>query len=110
MQNNSSKAMVQLLGERIRTYRLDYPMTQKELADKSGVSVRSIQNFEHGEDIQLSNFIKISKALGLGENLLVLAPDISKKPSMYLAKTKTKERVRKTKKSKETTFRWGDEE
>jgi len=110
MQDNSSKAMIRLLGERVKTYRIDYPMTQKELADKSGVSVRSIQNFEHGEDIQLSNLIKITKALGLGDNISMLVPDVSKKPSMYLEKTKKKVRVRKAVKTEETIFKWGDEE
>lgn len=109
MQNNSSKANVQLLGERLKSYRIDYPMTQKELADQSGVSVRSIQNFEHGKDIQLSNLIKITKALGLGDNFSMLIPDITKKPSMYLDNTK-KIRVRKTRKQEETVFKWGDEE
>lgn len=112
MQNNSSTAIIQLLGERIKAYRIEYPMTQKELADKSGVSVRSIQNFEHGGDIQLSNLIKILKSLGLGDNLSMLVPDVSQKPSMHLDKTKKKTRVRKAKEkteTTETTFRWGDE-
>lgn len=109
MKNNSSKAIIQLLGERVKAYRIEYPMTQKELADKSGVSIRSIQNFEHGEDIQLSNLIKITKALGLGDNLLMLVPDVSKKPSMYLEQTKKKFRVRKPIKQEDTAFKWGDE-
>lgn len=113
MQNNSANAIIQLLGERIKAYRIEYPMTQKELADKSGVSVRSIQNFEHGGDIQLSNLIKIIKSMGLGDNFTMLVPDVSQKPSMYLEKRKKKVRVRKVKektKTTETTFRWGDEE
>lgn len=110
MQNISSKAIINLLGERVRSYRIDYPMTQKELASKSGVSLRSVQNFEHGEDIQLSNFIKITKALDLGENLSMIVPDVSKKPSMYLEKTTQKSRVRKPKKQEDAIFKWGDEE
>ena len=111
MENNSSKAILLLLGERIKAYRIDYPMTQKELADKSGVSVRSIQNFEYGQDIQFHNVIKLIKALGLEDNLKLLVPDVSKKPSMYLEKTKKRVRVRKEKgtKSEDTAFQWGDE-
>jgi len=109
MQNNSSKAIIQMLSERIRAYRIDYPMTQKELAYKSGVSIRSIQNFEHGEDIQISNLIKIMKALGLDDSLSALVPDVSKKPSMYLPETKKRMRVKKTVNRKDTAFKWGDE-
>lgn len=111
MENHSSKALLLMLGERIKAYRIDYPMTQKELADKSGVSVRSIQNFENGKDIQLHNVIKLIKALDLGENLNLLIPDVSKKPSMYLEKTKKRVRVRKVKSvnAEDSTFQWGDE-
>lgn len=110
MQNNNSKAILTLLSERIKAYRIEYPMTQKELADKSGVSVRSIQNFEHGSDIQLSNLVKIMNALELGDNISMLVPDVSKRPSMFLEKTKKKERVRKAAKQTEVSFKWGDEE
>lgn len=111
MDNYSSKAVIEELAKRLRAYRIEYPMTQKELADNSGVSVRSIQNFEHGEDIQLSNLIKIITAFGLLDNLELLIPDVSKKPSMYLEKTKKRVRVRKpkTKNEKEDIFQWGDE-
>ena len=36
---------------RFKAYRISYPLTQKELSDKSGVSLRSITRFESGEDI-----------------------------------------------------------
>jgi Helix-turn-helix. len=110
MQNDSSKAIIKLLSEREKAYRIDYPMTQKELSDKSGVSIRSIQNFEHGGDIQLSNLIKITKALELGDNIAMLIPDVSKKPSMYLEKPKKRVRASKTGKAERSTFKWGDEE
>jgi transcriptional regulator with XRE-family HTH domain len=109
MQENNSRAVIQLMGERLKAYRIDYQMTQKELADRSGVSVRSIQNFEHGEDIQLSSLIKITKTLGLDGNLSMLVPDVSKRPSMYLEKTKKKMRVRKKVRPENDVFKWGDE-
>ena len=43
---------------RFKAYRISYPLTQKELSDKSGVSLRSITRFESGEDISLVNFMK----------------------------------------------------
>ena len=35
---------------RFKAYRISYPLTQKELSDKSGVSLRSITRFESGDN------------------------------------------------------------
>ena len=51
---------------RFKAYRISYPLTQKELSDKSGVSLRSITRFESGEDISLVNFMKYSGGNALG--------------------------------------------
>ena len=48
---------------RFKAYRISYPLTQKELSDKSGVSLRSITRFESGEDISLVNFMKLMNAM-----------------------------------------------
>lgn len=51
------------ISDCLKQYRINYPMTQRELADKTGISVRSISRFENGEDISLSEFLKILRAL-----------------------------------------------
>ncbi|MGL4484460.1 MAG: helix-turn-helix domain-containing protein [Anaerovoracaceae bacterium] len=108
-----SKNIIAELGERFREYRVDYPLTQAELADKSGVSTRSIARIENGEDLQLSTFIKLLSALDLENNLEYLLPDPRKRPSYYLneeAKGKKKRRA-KGKGSGESKKKniWGDE-
>lgn len=35
-----------------KEYRIQYPLTQKELAAKAGISERSITRFENGGDIK----------------------------------------------------------
>lgn len=40
-------------------------LTIRELAEKTGLSMVAISNFKAGNDIRLSNFIKIAEALGL---------------------------------------------
>ena len=100
------------LSKREKAYRIAYPMTQKELADKAGVSLRSIQYFESGREIQLSNLIKIMITLGLGENFDMLIPDMEERPSAYLARARGTVRKRVRKKNPEKnkgTFKWGDE-
>lgn len=110
MQELTSQAVLIKLSELFRKYRIDMNLSQVELSEKAGISLRSITNFENGSDIKLSNFIKILKALGLADNLKTLVPDVSKRPSSFLAAEKHKQRVRKhSKKEDSTAFRWGDE-
>jgi hypothetical protein len=63
---------------------------------------------EQGESVQLENLFKILLALGLGENIELLVPDQTKRPSFYLEKSDNRpKRVRK--KTVKNDFRWGDE-
>lgn len=104
-----STEIMQLLAQRTKAYRIEYPMTQKQLADRSGVSERCIQMFESGKDIQLSNMIKILDALDLSDNLQLLVPDVSKRPSMFVEHTKVKQRAHVTQAKPADGFKWGDE-
>ena len=96
------------LGQKIKTYRIMKEMSQQDLEDKSGVSKRSISRLEQGESVQLENLFKILLALDLGENIDLLVPDQTKRPSFYLEKSDNKNR-RVRKKSVKNGFKWGDE-
>ena len=96
------------IGKRIKQYRIAGDLTQQDLEDKSGVSVRSISRLEQGASVQLESLIKILNALRLDKNLLMLIPDQTKRPSYYLHAEKPKQRVRK-KTEIHRTFKWGDE-
>ncbi len=97
------------ISDRIKRYRIDFSMTQTELSDRSGVSVRSISRFENGEDISLSNFIKLIDALELGSRMDELIPDYRKRPSYYLETEKKRQRATTKNKVEEKRFVWGDE-
>ena len=79
----SSRNALKEIGKRIRAYRIDYPLSQAELAKKSGIAIRSISRLENGEDIQFGNLFKVLIALDLDANIDMLVPDSSKRPSMY---------------------------
>lgn len=97
------------LGQKIKIYRIMNEMSQQDLEDKSGVSKRSISRLEQGESVQVDNLFKIIIALGLEDNIELLVPDQTKRPSYYLEKTESKpKRVRK--KTQKNEFKWGDEE
>ncbi len=61
-------------GEYISTLRKSRGMTQKELADKSGVNIRQIQKYEHG-DLDVNNMTLVN-AQHLAEALGVTADDL----------------------------------
>ncbi len=97
------------LGQKIKIYRIMKEMSQQDLMDKSGVSKRSISRLEQGESVQVDNLFKILLALDLGDNIELLVPDQTKRPSYYLEKSEDKpKRVRK--KTEKKDFKWGDEE
>lgn len=102
----SCQELIKELGQRIKTYRIMKEMSQQDLEDKSGVSKRSISRLEQGESVQVDNLFKLLLALGLGDNIELLVPDQTKRPSYYL-ENKPK-RVRK--KTVKNDFKWGDEE
>ena len=97
------------LGKKIKTYRIMKDLSQEDLSEKTGISKRSISRLEQGESIQVDNLFKILIALDLGDNIDLLVPDQTRRPSYYLENPDSRpQRVRK-KKSEQTTFRWGDE-
>ena len=97
------------LGKKIKTYRIMTELSQEDLSDNTGISKRSISRLEQGESIQMDNLFKILIALDIGDNIDLLVPDQTKRPSFYLDfSDSAPQRVRK-KKSEKTTFRWGDE-
>lgn len=106
-----SEEYLREISKRIRQYRISAELMQEELAEKAGVSLRTLQYFENGHDIRFENFIKILMALGLADNLEVVVPDVNNSPIRLLEikKSGEKSRVRKKKKANDRTFKWGDE-
>ena len=59
----SSPELVKMLGERFKEYRLRCNLTQKEMAELSGVGLTTIYKFENGTagNLSLSTFIQLLK-------------------------------------------------
>lgn len=110
MRNNDYKEYLKTIGERVKRYRVSAGMTQQDLADNSGVSIRSISRLEQGASVQMESLIRILCALNLDDNLNLLVPDQSKRPSYYLLRDSGKGMQRVRKKSDHSgKFKWGDE-
>lgn len=62
----------------VRSRRRALRLTQQDLADLSGVSVRFIRDVEHGkQSIQLDSLVAVLEALGLELQLAVRAPTLT---------------------------------
>ena len=82
----STPEMVRLLGNRFKEYRLRCNLTQKEVAELSGVGMTTIHKFENGTagNISLSTFI--------------LLPELPESPYLTRRDEKKAQRIRHTKK------------
>ena len=87
-------------------------MTQEELSEKAGVSVKIVSKIENGRDVTVINLIKVLKAMNLQGNLELLVPDATKNPAYYIDNENQRKRVRKHKAESEMEnkpWKWGDE-
>lgn len=87
--------IVTQLGEQYRKYRMLLGMTQKEVAEKAGLSVMTLQKFESGtsRDVSLTTVIRLWRVIGQLDNMKELLPEIPDSP--YINKTIESKRVRK---------------
>ena len=100
------------LGDRLARHRLNRNLTQDQLAREAGVSKRTIVRLENGQSSQVTNLVRVLRALGLLGNLdaLVSAPLAS---PIEALKAKARERHRASPASKKpkpsAEWTWGDD-
>lgn len=92
----SSIDLVRLLGERFKTYRLRLQLTQKEVAEKAGLSPLTIHRFENGKapNLSLSVFLLLMKTIGIIDNIDKMLPTLDKSPYLYTDNYKTVQRIK----------------
>ena len=90
------------LGRRLARCRLNVGVTQSALAFEAGISKRTLARIEAGESVQLTNFLRLLRALGLVENLEALAPPDEPGP-MDLLRMRGKRRQRASAKPAKAT-------
>lgn len=89
--------IIKELGTRFKNYRLEMELTQKELSERTGVSVQTIRRFETGScaSLDFSNFIELLRAIGLINNLDQTLPELPISAAILAAfDNKRKQRVR----------------
>lgn len=78
----SNLAILKEIGQRLKNIRLRKNMQQKELAERCGVSLSSVQRLERGETITSETLVSVIRALGLLENFEQLLPEPPISPIM----------------------------
>lgn len=91
----STPELVRLLGERFKDYRLRCNLTQKDVAEQSGIGLTTIHKFENGtaSNLSLSTFLLLLKVVDCIDAVDELMPELP--PSPYLIKEgKKAQRIR----------------
>lgn len=96
----SAPELVRLLGERFKEYRMRCNLTQKEVAEQSGIGLTTIHKFENGTagNLSLSTFILLLKVIGQVDALDDVLPELPESPYLVRKEEKKAQRIRHTKK------------
>ena len=95
----STPELVRLLGKRFKDYRMRCNLTQREVAEQSGIGLTSIHKFENGTagNISLSIFILLLKVVGQINALDDVLPELPESPYLVRKDTKKAQRIRHSK-------------
>ncbi len=103
----SDEAILAELGRRLADRRIARELTQADVAERAGIGKRTLERIEAGGSSQLSNLVRVLRALELMEELDQLVPLPSSSPMALL---KTREGQRKRASSKRRRMRADFEE
>ncbi len=95
----STPELVRLLGTRFKDYRMRCNLTQKEVAELSGIGLTTIHKFENGTagNLSLSTFILLLKVVGQINALNDVLPQLPESPYLIRKNEKKAQRIRHTK-------------
>lgn len=100
------------LGETLTRLRLAQNVSQSELADKAGISERTLRRLEAGEGCTLDTLIRVMQAMELAEQLATLLPDPGIMPVERMARggREPKRVSRKRHEQDDEGWSWDEEE
>ena len=76
----TDKAILAKIGDRLAKYRLHRNLTQGELGREAGVSKRTVVRIEGGASTQVTNLIRVIRALDLLKHLDAFIPPPAPSP------------------------------
>lgn len=99
------------LGRRIQETRIAASLTQKDLAERAGISLSTLVRLESGESVRFEYVLNTLRALNLLSNIDLLVQEQEMRPSDLLDYGKKRKRVRIAPKEipLRKPWKWGDE-
>ncbi len=96
----STPELVRLLGSRFKDYRMRCNLTQKEVAEQSGIGLTTIHKFENGTagNLSLSTFILLLRVVGQVNALDDVLQELPESPYLVRREEKKAQRIRHTNK------------
>ncbi len=111
MESGNSRQIEQSLCKRLEALRLARNITQQQLADEAGVSLRTIGRMEKGLGVSLDTFLRVLIALRLQGNLDALLPDPQIRPMERIGRRgKERKRARPKVTENQAPWDWGEDE
>lgn len=99
LNRNNPNYLAKIIAENFKNKRIKSNFTQKDLAERSGITLSSLKRFEQKAEISLSNLLKLAIPLDAMEEFEKLFPENTKESlDDYLEELETKERQRVRKK------------
>ena len=108
--SDTNEEILTEIGKRVAGLRLSFNWSQQELANRAGVSRRSIERLEQGSGTpNLKVFIALCAALRRTPSLESLLPAVELTPQQIFAKEKLRKRAGHLKTKKQIS-KWGTDE
>jgi len=102
--------IVKDLGARLARIRLSRNISQGDLAEKAGITRRTLSRFETGQGATLDTMVRVLRGLGLESHLEALLPNPDIQPvQRHNSKTLERRRARPTANDTAEPWRWGKE-
>lgn len=107
----SNEQILKELGQRLKDTRIAMSYTQKDMAGRAGVSAKTIERIENGENVRIENLINLLRALDLLQNIEILVPEQELLPTEILDYGKKRQRASSVKDKDVSTgaWQWGDD-
>ena len=110
---NTTEAVLAEVIHRLVQRRIDLGLTQQDVADQTGIALRTLKRIEAGGDCQFTTLIRLLQVYDLTDRLDMLVPEVSISPIKFIEQQQkslkgTRKRVSKTGKPTKQ-WQWGDD-
>lgn len=107
----NNEVIMKELGKRIQDIRISMNLTQTELAEKSGIALRTVARIENGESVKVESVLDVFRVLNVLPNLDALIQEQTLIPTDVVDYGRKRRRVSSKQKIREKKeWIWGDEE